>query len=176
MFPWTHAAFGYLLFLAVLLVLGRRTTKAELLAVLVGTQFADLVDKPLAWWFGVIPSGRSLGHSLAFVVPLAAVVVAIAWYRHHTRVGVAFAFGYLTHLLGDVAVAVVYWRPAELTFLLWPLLPPYPYDDAVGFVEFAASVEITGSFVLQWVAATAVGIGFLVHLASVPWWSAPRPD
>ncbi|WP_284033485.1 metal-dependent hydrolase [Halobaculum lipolyticum] len=96
MLPWTHAAFGYLLLLAVVLLLGRRFSRAELLAVLVGTQLADVIDKPLAWWFDVVPSGRSLGHSLLFVVPLCAVVVAITWYRRHPEVGVAFGVGYLS--------------------------------------------------------------------------------
>lgn len=174
MFPWTHAAFGYLLFLVVVFLLGRRVSRAELLAVLVGTQLADVVDKPLAWWFGALPSGRSLAHSLLFVVPLATVVVAIAWHHRHPEVGFAFAFGYLTHLFGDSYVALFYWRPEEFTYLLWPILPAYPYDDFVGFANFADSVEITEPFVLLFGAASAVGIGFLVQFFRAPWWGVSR--
>ncbi|WP_336338311.1 metal-dependent hydrolase [Haloarcula brevis] len=174
MFPWTHAAFGYLLFLAVVFLLGRRLSKAELLAVLVGTQLADVIDKPLAWWFNAIPSGRSLAHSLLFVVPVSAVVVAVAWHRHHPEVGLAFAFGYLTHLLGDTYAALYYWRTGEFTFLLWPVLPPYPYGGFVGFADFAADVELTGTLVGLFLAAVAVGGVFLVHFARAPWWQASR--
>jgi hypothetical protein len=174
MFPWTHAAVGYLLFLGVVFLLGRHISRAELLALLVGTQFADVVDKPLAWWFNAIPSGRSLAHSLLFVVPLTAVVVAVAWYRHHSEVGLAFGFGYLTHLLGDTYVAIYYWRTEEFSFLLWPVLPPYPYGGFVGFADFAADVELTRPLVVLFLAAVAVGVGFLVHFARAPWWYEAR--
>ncbi|MDZ7745925.1 MAG: hypothetical protein U5K28_05195 [Halobacteriales archaeon] len=38
MLPWTHAAFGYLLLLLVAGFLGQRLSRAELAAVIVGTQ------------------------------------------------------------------------------------------------------------------------------------------
>jgi hypothetical protein len=175
MFPWSHAAFGYLLLLAAVFLLGRQVSRAELLAVLVGTQCADIVDKPLAWWFGLLPSGRSLAHSLVLVVPLVAAVVAVAWYRHHPEVGLAFGLGYLSHLVGDAYGALYYWRTEELTFLLWPILPPYPYDDFTGFAHFATSVELSLTLVTAFLAAAAVGVVFLVQFYRAPWWQTPRP-
>ncbi|MFC7068741.1 metal-dependent hydrolase [Halobaculum lipolyticum] len=174
MLPWTHAAFGYLLLLAVVLLLGRRFSRAELLAVLVGTQLADVIDKPLAWWFDVVPSGRSLGHSLLFVVPLCAVVVAITWYRRHPEVGVAFGVGYLTHLVGDTYAAIYAWRTEEFTFLLWPILPPYPYDDFVGFADFFDGFEVTTPGLVVFTAAAVVGVAFLVQFIRAPWLDTAR--
>ena len=163
MFPWTHAAFGYLLLLSVAVLLRRRLSRAELIAVIVATQLPDLVDKPLAWWFGVLPSGRSLAHSLLVAVPLSLVVLAVAWYLTHPEVGFAFGVGYASHLVGDSYLALYYWRPEELTYLLWPLLPPYPYDDFVGLTDFFSQVAITQNFVILLITAAAVGIGFVVQ-------------
>lgn len=163
MFPWTHAAFGYLSLLSVAVLLRRRLSRAELIAVIVGTQLPDLVDKPLAWWFNVLPSGRSLAHSLLVAVPLSLLVLAVAWYLTHPEVGFAFAVGYASHLIGDSYVALYYWRPEELTYLLWPLLPPYPYDDFVGLTDFFSQVVITRNFVILFIAAAAVGTGFIVQ-------------
>lgn len=172
MFPWTHAAFGYGLLLVLTFVLSRRISRAELVAVLVGTQFADVVDKPLAWWFGVVPSGRSLAHSLLVAVPLSALVLAVAWHRSHPEVGTAFGLGYASHLVGDTAVAFYYWRPEEFTFLLWPLLPAYPYDEFVGFADFAGNVEVTTTLLITLVGGVLFGLVFLVQFVRAPWWSA----
>lgn len=174
MLPWTHAAFGYILLLAIVLLFGRRLSRAELIAVLVGTQLADVIDKPLAWWFNAVPSGRSLGHSLLFAIPLTAVVVAIAWYRRHPGIGFAFGFGYLTHLVGDTYAAIYYWRTEEFTFLLWPILPPYPYDDFVGFGGFVDGLEVTTSTLVLFTAAATVGVVFFVHFSRAPWWDTHR--
>ncbi|EMA66968.1 membrane-bound metal-dependent hydrolase [Halorubrum aidingense JCM 13560] len=163
MFPWTHAAFGYLLLLSVAVLLHHRLSRAELIAVIVATQLPDLVDKPLAWWFSILPSGRSLAHSLLVAVPLSLIILAIAWYLTHPEVGLAFGVGYASHLVGDSYIALYYWRPEELTYLLWPLLPPYPYDDFVGLTDFFSQVAITRNFVIIFIAATAVGLGFVVQ-------------
>lgn len=163
MFPWTHAAFGYLLLLSVAVLLHHRLSRAELIAVIVATQLPDLVDKPLAWWFSILPSGRSLAHSLLVAVPLSLIILAVAWYLTHPEVGFAFGVGYASHLVGDSYIALYYWRPEELTYLLWPLLPPYPYDDFVGLTDFFSQVVITQNFVIIFIAATAVGLGFVVQ-------------
>jgi len=168
MFPWTHAAFGYLLFLTVAVLLRHRLSRAELIAVVVGTQLPDLVDKPLAWWFSVLPSGRSLAHSLLIAVPLSVLVLGVAWYLTHPEVGFAFGVGYASHLLGDSYVALYYWRPEEFTYLLWPLLPAYPYDDFAGLTDFFSQVTITSEFLIFFTAAAAVGVGFLVQFARAP--------
>ena len=63
MWPWDHLAFGYVWYtLASRGWDGRPPSNAAAIALAVGTQFPDLVDKPLAWWLDVLPAGRSLGH------------------------------------------------------------------------------------------------------------------
>ena len=200
MFPWTHAAFGYLLLVGLAVLLRRRVSRAELVAVVVGTQLPDLVDKPLAWYFNVIPSGRSLAHSLLLAIPLSLVVLAVAWYRSHPGVGFAFGIGYLSHLFGDVDGALYQWDPEKLTFLLWPVLPPYPSSfDSVTAALANADVTHTGGctfgkifatpgwqipsvcyshqyqeIVQLFAAAVVVGAVFLAHFLRAPWWGRPR--
>jgi len=179
MLPWTHAAFGYAVLLVVaggLVALDRRgpLSRAELLAVVAGTQLPDLVDKPLAWQFAVLPSGRSLAHSLLVAVPLCLAVVAVAWYRSHPEVGLAFAVGYATHLFGDVYVALYYWRVEEFTFLLWPVLAPYPYDEFVSYGALVAGIEVTTPLLAALGLAVLGGLVFLAHFLRAPWWVSPR--
>jgi len=174
MFPWTHAAVGYLCLVGCWLVLGRRVSKAELVAVVVGTQLADVVDKPLAWSFQLLPAGRSLAHSLLVAVPLIALVIGVAWRRRHPEVGVAFGVGYLSHLAGDTYVAVYYWRTEELTFLLWPLLPPYPYDDFTGVLDFAGGVELTLPLLVALLGSGLVGLVFIAQFYRAPRWPPSR--
>ncbi|WP_324664302.1 metal-dependent hydrolase [Haloarcula sediminis] len=181
MFPWTHAAFGYALFVVVagaLVALGvrGRISRAELLAAVAATQLPDLVDKPLAWYFAVIPSGRSLGHSLIVTVPLSLAVLAVARHRGHAEVGLAFAVGYASHLLGDSYVALYYWRVEEFTFLLWPVLPAYPYDDFAGLGALVDGVALTAPLLAALALAAVGGLVFLGHFLRAPWWSPPRPD
>lgn len=174
MFPWTHAAFGYVLLVLLVFAMGRRVSRAELVAVVVGTQLPDLVDKPLAWGFAALPSGRSLAHSLLLAVPLVAAVVAVAWSRRHVEAGVAFGLGYLSHLIGDTYVAVYYWRTEEFTFLLWPVLPPYPYDEFVDVATLLAGIEPSPALLGAAVLSVLAGLGFLAQFLRAPWW-AERP-
>jgi len=168
MFPWAHAAFGYALFASTAFLRRRRISRTELLAVVIGTQLPDLVDKPLAWWFNALPSGRSLAHSLVVAVPLSIGVLLFAWYRTHPETGLAFATGYMSHLFGDSYGALYHWRPTEFSFLLWPLLPAYP-DDSGGFLELFGAVELTRGVLFPLVVAAAVGVFFLVHFHLAPW-------
>jgi len=76
MWPWGHAAVGYLAYSLGYRASDRRLTGAAVIALGVGTQFPDLIDKPLGWTFGVLPGGRTLAHSL-LTVAVVAVVLAI---------------------------------------------------------------------------------------------------
>jgi hypothetical protein len=131
MWPWEHAAIGYLVYSLSCRALGRRPGQLATVAVLLGTQFPDLVDKPLGWGIGLLPSGQSLAHSLLVAVPVSAVVLVVAavWDRRHgptrprTTVAAAFAVGYLSHLPGDVVYSALLGRGLNTDFLLWPLVP-----------------------------------------------------
>jgi len=141
MFPWGHAAVGYLLYA------GYRRTRFDLqphgvavLALALGTQLPDLIDKPLAYQFAVLPSGRSLGHSLVFAGLLLMVLWGLAIHRDRRAEVGAFGIGYLTHLFGDSLYPALAGDVAELRFLAYPLLQPFEYDaGGGGFVAYLVS-------------------------------------
>lgn len=142
MWPWGHLAVGYLAWSLWSRGRYRRTPRTgEMLAVVVGTQFPDLVDKTLAWSFSVLPSGRSLAHSTFSLVFLSAVVMWFAERYDRPTLGVAFALAYASHLLSDAIVPVLdgdlYW----LGYLLWPLTPA-PQADSDSIVVFVESVSL----------------------------------
>jgi len=123
MWPWEHLAFGYVLYtVATRLLSGSPPSDGAALALAVGTQFPDLVDKPLAWVVGILPSGVSLAHSLLFAVPGAGVAALVARRLDRPAVGAAFAVGYLSHLAGDVLYPVLLGGDPSVAYLLWPLV------------------------------------------------------
>ena len=122
MWPWEHLAVGYLVYsLLVHLTDGRAPAAGGAIAVGLGTQFPDLVDKPLGWGTAILPSGPSLAHSLVFALPciLGVGIVAVALDR--TDLGAAFGIGYLSHLPGDVVYPVLLGGDLNLSFLFWPV-------------------------------------------------------
>jgi len=123
MWPWEHLASGYVVYsLANRAVGGKPPTGAEAMALTVGTQFPDLIDKPLGWGTSVLPSGISLAHSLLCAVPVSLTVIALARHAGVRKVGIAFAVGYFVHLPGDVVYPMALGGEPHLDFLLWPLL------------------------------------------------------
>ena len=97
------------------------------LLLLVATQLPDVIDKPLAWTFAILPSGRMLAHSLVVSLPVLFIVVLLATRRGYGRYAVVFSAGYLSHIAGDFYPVVrlgtdYYFFPN----LFWPLLPANP--------------------------------------------------
>lgn len=141
MFPLGHAAFAYLWYVGIAAV-GRRPLPVHwgLVPLAVGSQLPDLLDKPLSY-YGLLVSGRSLGHSvftgllLIVLVWLVSQRVADVESPIVARVAeltpLAFTVGYLSHLLADSLEALLAGRYGELPFLFWPVLSPleYPNDD-----------------------------------------------
>lgn len=167
MWPWGHLAVGYLCYVAFVRLRGKgRQTPLALFAVGVGSQFPDIVDKPLAWSFAVLPSGRSLAHSLI----TASVIIGVA-YLIGRRLGreepaVAFGVGYLSHSLSDLGPDVILGLlrgDAEqlrwTTYLVWPLLPspPYPHDGS--FIEHLVAFDFGPYVIVQF---ALVGVALLV--------------
>jgi len=131
MLPWGHVAVGYLAYsLGTRIARHRPPVGAAVVALVVGTQAPDLVDKPLMMWTGLLPSGRSLGHSLLFVVGCTIGLRAFGNRLDCTDVGVAFVVGQLTHLVTDALPAILARRWSELGFLLWPITPAPQYSAA----------------------------------------------
>ncbi|MFC7080036.1 metal-dependent hydrolase [Halorussus caseinilyticus] len=168
MWPWEHLAVGYLCYSLSVRALGRTAPRAwPVVAVALGTQFPDLVDKPLAWTFGVLPSGHSLAHSLFAALPAAALAVTLAWALGRPRVGAAFAFGYLSHLPGDVFYPVLVGGVPNYDFLFWPVVPASASETSVGFAEMVRTLfaryvsELAGGEVSAYV---AVELGLLASV------------
>lgn len=135
MWPWEHAAFGYLLYSGGMHVWRRSGPEGTATLVLfVSTLLPDIVDKPLSWLFGLFPSGFSLAHSIFVAVPLIAVVVFGTRARGRDELGIAFAVGYGSHLVGDIVSPIRSGSPIELSRVLWPLVTHPPYDHDYGLV------------------------------------------
>lgn len=128
MFPWEHLALGYLVYSLSARVLGfRPPDRAALFAVLLGSQFPDLVDKPASWLFNVFPSGVSVAHSVFVAVTLTLAVVVVAARYDRTDIGLAFGTGYLLHLPADAAYrTIVRGLPPDYRVFLWPVAPKHP--------------------------------------------------
>ncbi|WP_129112749.1 metal-dependent hydrolase [Halegenticoccus tardaugens] len=157
MLPWGHVAFGYLLYS---LGIRRRTGVGPdgLAALAVGTQFPDLIDKPLSWTFGVLPSGRSFGHSV--FVACAVVALALWLGRRYDRraAGAAFAGGHVTHLVADSLYPLADGRIGDVTYLLWPVVPADEVEHGLSFVEFFLALEATPTLLFE-LALFAVAAG-----------------
>ncbi|WP_435100179.1 metal-dependent hydrolase [Halorubrum sp. N11] len=128
MLPWGHAAVGYLCYsVAVHLRYRSSPTGPAVLALAIGTQLPDLIDKPLAWTFSLLPSGRSLGHSLLMALLIGVIVWHLAQRYDRQLEASAFLLGHIMHIVADITPAIIArdWEP--LGALLWPLIPAYQY-------------------------------------------------
>jgi hypothetical protein len=121
MWPWEHLAFGYVLYSLVCRARGRSPAGAATVAVAVGTQFPDLVDKPLSWTFGVFPTGYSVAHSAFFAPIVVGLAYALTARAGRVGLGAAFSVGYLSHLAGDIVYPAIVGNGLSPDSVLWPL-------------------------------------------------------
>ncbi|SEV92989.1 metal-dependent hydrolase [Halobacterium jilantaiense] len=166
MWPWGHLGLGYLLALPLLTRVDLDDDYAALAALAVGTQLPDLVDKPLAWTFEVMPYGRAAAHSL-LVLAAAAVVLAVL---RSVSVGVPLLVGWAAHILGDVVYPLAEGAVGDVTFLAWPLLAlPEPAGDH-GILAYFRTLSLTGETALE------VGLfAFAAGIFLVREWRTRRP-
>ncbi len=172
MWPWDHLAVGYLVVsLWRRARSGRPPRGAEAVAVVVGSQLPDLVDKPLGWGTTLLPSGHSLAHSLPVVLPTSLAVYLISRRFNRGDVGVAFALAWLSHLPGDVFYPMVLGRSPNVAFLFWPFvdLPPSDTVALAGrvvelLVQFAAFLRTPQGVVFLLVELALLSVTLLV------WW------
>lgn len=143
MLPWGHAAVGYLLYsLYSRWRLGRPPIGLTVFALGFGTQFPDLIDKPLTWTIPLLPYGRSLAHSLFSFVLILFVLRILFRYPDQRALTTAFGIGYGTHLIGDGLGPVLHGNYFALGYLLWPLTD-VPEGHSRSFIEFFLSLEPT---------------------------------
>ena len=170
MWPWGHAALGYLLYTVFVWVRTREPpTDVGVLALLVGTQAPDLIDKPLAWYIHVLEYGRSLAHSVFTGGLILLVVVLFLRRRGHRTAAAAFAVGYLSHLVGDSYAYVLAGSWENLAFLVWPLLPipgvEYELEGVLAHLArldasavYSEGVLLAGGVFLLWLLQGAPGL------------------
>ena len=160
MWPLGHLAVAYLCYAGFRRARGGTPAKAlAVVALVVGSQLPDLVDKPLAWYLGVLPTGRSLAHSLVVIGPLIGLAYVVASRNGRAEYGIAAGVGMGSHLLADVVPAL--WGAADPAILVWPLLPLEPYPDgaptimglladSLGEPYFAAEFVLAALAVVVW--------------------------
>lgn len=123
--PSEHFIVALMPVVAYILVRDRRLPRLELVGVVfVGSQFPDLIDKPLAHQVGLLPSGRVFMHSVPFAVPVVVLVAIYGWTTDRMRVSTAFGFAWLSHLLADNYGALRGPNPHIPPDLLWPFVQP----------------------------------------------------
>jgi len=130
-----------------------------LLLILLATQLPDLVDKPLAWTFGVLPSGRMFAHSLVISVPLLSLACVVAGRRGWGRPAVVFSLAYLSHIAGDFYP--ILWHGSDYYFfpnLFWPLLAANPDRQP----SFAAHAPASALSLLVPLSVLLVVMGYIV--------------
>lgn len=90
----------------------------------VGSQFPDIIDKPLALEVGLLPTGRVGMHSLPIAVPVWVLVLLYGWKTERLRAGIVFVIAYGSHLVADNHAALAVGHvPSDL---FWPLSSPVP--------------------------------------------------
>jgi|AntDeeMetageno50_2_1112565.scaffolds.fasta_scaffold05871_2 membrane-bound metal-dependent hydrolase YbcI (DUF457 family) len=156
-FPHEHLLVALLPVVAYVTGRDRRLpTQGVMFATAVGSQFPDLVDKPLAHQFGVLPSGRVFMHSLPFTIPTTIVVLAYGWYTKRLRVAGAFVSAYLLHLVGDTYQLLLQSQiPSDL---LWPFVAAQPRPE----VPFWAGVDGINVWLWTVFSATVLTVSLVV--------------
>ena len=168
MLPPGHAAVGYLLYTAYTRYRYDRPPEGPpTLILLFGTQLPDLIDKPLAWTFQILPSGRTLGHSLLFLVPLVILAYLVAVRYQRSEWAIALAIGAISHAIVDILPPVLRGEFQYATSILWPLLPPPAFEDHDRtIIGHLLSVEPTPILAFEFV---------LALVAFVVWWREGKP-
>jgi len=162
MWPWGHLAAAFLVYAVYSRVrYGHRPTEATAVLVALGSQLPDLVDKPLAWTVGALPTGRSLAHSLLILGPLLAVAYLYASRRDRAaarfarREGaraplvVALGLGAIVHSLTDALYPVVEGEFGGTAFLAWPVADLPPTTDPQSFVGQFTQMAFTPEFAFE---------------------------
>ena len=123
--PVQQFIISFLPVFAYVLVRDRELPSLRLVSVVfVGSQFPDLIDKPLAHELSLIPSGRVFMHSLPFAIPLVILIGVYGWKTDRIRESGVFTFAYFSHLFADNREELLGPESQTPSDLFWPFLPP----------------------------------------------------
>ncbi|MFO7927215.1 MAG: metal-dependent hydrolase [Halobacteriota archaeon] len=174
MWPWEHVLFAYVFF-SLYMHVRHRAPPEHLPTVLLafGSLFPDVVDKPLAWQYGLFETGWGVAHSVFIAAAVSLLGYAVTRRAGFGRIGIGFGFGYLLHLVGDVIPASVSRGRLYLDPILWPFGNPTTSSDPGSFLdgvstllfEYATqllALEITPILVLQ-LGSVAVGSALWIY-------------
>ena len=164
MWPLGHVAVAYLCYtIATRARFDAPPAHVPALILVLGSQFPDLVDKPLAWYLAALPTGRSLAHSLLLLVPLSTVLFVAAARYDRGEYGIAFATGSISHTLADVLPTL--WDPEQGTNqLLWPITPVEPYESGPpSIVDLLQGSASDPYFLLEFVLAAVAVVYWRRH-------------
>ncbi len=181
MWPMGHVAIAYLLYtVSTRHRFDAAPTAAGAVTVGIGSLFPDLVDKPLAWYVGVLPTGRTLAHSLVVLVPFVLVVYGLARWRGMEEYGFAFGLGAISHAVVD-AVPALWMGVDEATFLLWPLISVERYEEGAPTVLGLLRESLTDPYFLSEFVFLAVALAVwradgYPGLELLPGLSGPRQE
>lgn len=158
MWPWAHAAVAYLAYRLLCRRAGRPPDPAAVVVLGLTSQLPDLIDKPLGWYLGVLPGGRSLAHSLLFAGLVWAVADSAARRYGRPRLAGVAALGYLSHLVGDGYQAALTGEFEGLAFLAYPFVPAPEGPPGVGLLYLIRTQQLD-SFFLFGLTLTALAVG-----------------
>lgn len=177
MWPWEHVAVGYVCYSLLRRARGGPPPRSGAAwAAVLGSLFPDLVDKPLAWSFGLLPSGVSMAHSVFVAVPLSVGVWLATQRVGAATAGAAFAVGYLLHLPADLAYPLLLSGRFTPQILLWPVVttPSSPPPGLLANVEYYLRVFVARLRTRRGLAYVALEL-LLLAGALIEWWTDGRP-
>lgn len=165
MWPWEHVFFAYVFYSIYRhLRYGESPSGPATIALAFGSVLPDLIDKPLAWQFGIVESGYTVGHSVVVTVPLLFGTYLLARRRDHAREGAAFVVGYLFHIVGDVLPISLRRGELYVDHILWPIVVVEPTRTHEGFsvgVLYHLSTYVEGIVALEVTPVVALQLGSL---------------
>jgi hypothetical protein len=118
--------------LGLTLAAGRFIKWADLAFLALGSMLPDLIDKPLSFTIPELSAGRTIAHTLFFVLVLAAMAVHskdLRWY--------SLCAGVMIHLGLDFM-----WKSPVVLF--WPLFGNFPQSPERGVLDYVGMLLLNG--------------------------------